>query len=68
MRINRGQQFVIGGYTPSDRNFDALIFGLWMPQTPSGSSADGPLQIQRFEIQMGPISGMRRRKLEITPQ
>ena len=27
MRINRGQEFVIGGYTPSDRNFDALIFG-----------------------------------------
>ena len=26
MRINLGQQFVIGGYTPSDRNFDALIF------------------------------------------
>ena len=27
MRINRGQEFVIGGYTPSDRNFDAMIFG-----------------------------------------
>lgn len=29
MRINRGQEFVIGGYTPSDRNFDALIFGYY---------------------------------------
>jgi ATP-dependent DNA ligase len=29
MRINRGQQFVIGGYTLSDRNFDALIFGYY---------------------------------------
>lgn len=29
MRINRGQEFVIGGYTVSDRNFDALIFGLY---------------------------------------
>ena len=29
MRINRGQKFVIGGYTPSDRNFDALIFGYY---------------------------------------
>jgi len=29
MRINRGQEFVIGGYTPSDRNFDALIFGFY---------------------------------------
>jgi bifunctional non-homologous end joining protein LigD len=29
MRINRGQEFVIGGYTPSGRNFDALIFGYY---------------------------------------
>jgi bifunctional non-homologous end joining protein LigD len=27
MRVNRGQEFVIAGYTPSARNFDALIFG-----------------------------------------
>ena len=27
MRINRGQEFVIGGYTFSGDNFDALIFG-----------------------------------------
>jgi bifunctional non-homologous end joining protein LigD len=27
MRINAGQEFVIGGYTLSARNFDALIFG-----------------------------------------
>ena len=29
MRINQEQEFVIGGYTPSDRNFDALIFGYY---------------------------------------
>ena len=29
MRINRGQEFVIGGYTPSGRTFDALIFGYY---------------------------------------
>jgi DNA ligase D-like protein (predicted ligase) len=29
MRINRGQEFVIGGYTPSHRNFDALIIGYY---------------------------------------
>jgi bifunctional non-homologous end joining protein LigD len=29
MRINRGQEFVIGGYTPSLRDFDALIFGYY---------------------------------------
>ena len=27
MRVNQGQEFVIGGYTPSARSFDALIFG-----------------------------------------
>jgi DNA ligase D-like protein (predicted ligase) len=27
MRVNKGQPFVVGGYTPSARNFDALVFG-----------------------------------------
>jgi ATP-dependent DNA ligase len=29
MRIDREQEFVIGGYTPGARNFDALIFGCY---------------------------------------
>ena len=29
MRVNRGQEFVIGGYTPSGASFDALIFGYY---------------------------------------
>jgi bifunctional non-homologous end joining protein LigD len=29
LRINQGQEFVIGGYTPSGMNFDALIFGCY---------------------------------------
>jgi bifunctional non-homologous end joining protein LigD len=29
MRINQAQEFVIGGYTPSLRDFDALIFGYY---------------------------------------
>jgi bifunctional non-homologous end joining protein LigD len=29
MRINRGQEFVIGGYTVGTRTFDALIFGYY---------------------------------------
>jgi len=29
MRINRSQEFVIGGYTPGARAFDALIFGCY---------------------------------------
>jgi ATP-dependent DNA ligase len=27
MRVNQGQEFVIGGYTPSPKNFDALAIG-----------------------------------------
>jgi bifunctional non-homologous end joining protein LigD len=29
MRVNRGQEFVIVGYTPATRTFDALIFGYY---------------------------------------
>jgi ATP-dependent DNA ligase len=29
MRVNRSQEFVIGGYTLAGRHFDALIFGYW---------------------------------------
>ena len=29
MRVNQGQEFVIGGYTPSARSFDALVFGYY---------------------------------------
>jgi bifunctional non-homologous end joining protein LigD len=29
MRLNQGQEFVIGGYTASPKNFDALIFGYY---------------------------------------
>lgn len=29
MRVNQGQEFVIGGYTVGGRTFDALIFGYY---------------------------------------
>jgi bifunctional non-homologous end joining protein LigD len=29
MRVNRSQEFVIGGYTPSAKNFDALVIGVY---------------------------------------
>jgi len=29
VRVNRTQEFVIGGYTLGGRHFDALIFGYW---------------------------------------
>jgi DNA ligase D-like protein (predicted ligase) len=29
MRVNKAQELVIGGYTPSDKNFDALVIGYY---------------------------------------
>jgi bifunctional non-homologous end joining protein LigD len=29
MRVNRGQEFVIAGYTPSPKNFDAVVIGYY---------------------------------------
>ena len=29
MRVNRGQEFVIGGYTVGGSSFDALVFGYY---------------------------------------
>jgi DNA ligase D-like protein (predicted ligase) len=29
MRVNRGQEFVIAGYTPAPKNFDALVIGYY---------------------------------------
>lgn len=29
MRVNKGQEFVIAGYTPSPKNFDALVIGYY---------------------------------------
>jgi bifunctional non-homologous end joining protein LigD len=29
MRINQGQEFVIGGYTVGGKSFDALVFGYY---------------------------------------
>ena len=32
--MNQGQEFVIGGYTPAGRNFDAIIFGYYDDEGP----------------------------------
>jgi bifunctional non-homologous end joining protein LigD len=29
MRVNAGQELLIGGYTPSPKNFDALVIGYY---------------------------------------
>ncbi len=55
MRLNRGQEFVIGGYTPAARNFDALIFGyfegdrlLYAGRTRSGFTPTTREKLWRF--------------------
>ena len=30
MRVNVGQEFVIGGYTPAAKNFDAMVIGFYV--------------------------------------
>ena len=35
MRVNQGQEFVIGGYTASAKNFDALIFASVITSNPA---------------------------------
>jgi DNA ligase D-like protein (predicted ligase) len=47
MRVNAGQELVIGGYTPSPKNFDALVIGYY----------DGPTLYMR----RAPGMGSRRR-------
>jgi bifunctional non-homologous end joining protein LigD len=29
MRVNQGQEFVIAGYTPAPKNFDAVVIGYY---------------------------------------
>jgi hypothetical protein len=40
MRVNRGQEFVIGGYTVGGSPFGALIFGYDEGEPPEGTTAD----------------------------
>jgi bifunctional non-homologous end joining protein LigD len=54
MRVSQGQGFVIGGYTPSQKNFDALIFGyyegghlLYTARTRSGFTPASRVQLYR---------------------
>jgi ATP-dependent DNA ligase len=69
MRIDQAQEFVIGGYTPGPRNFDALIFGyyeggrlLYAARTRSGftpaSRADLYRRLRLLEIPECPFSNL----------
>ena len=69
MRLNQGQEFVIGGYTPGPRNFDALIFGyyeggklLYAARTRNGFTAASRAELYRrlhsLEIPECPFSNL----------
>jgi bifunctional non-homologous end joining protein LigD len=54
MRVNRGQEFVIGGYTIGARGFDAIIFGYYdhskLNSTPAGRGTASRAQLfRRFQ-------------------
>ena len=69
MRISRGKEFVIGGYTPSPRNFDTLIFGyyegdklIYAARTRNGFTPASRTELYRrfhpLEIQECPFSNL----------
>jgi bifunctional non-homologous end joining protein LigD len=69
MRVNQGQEFVIGGYTPSSKNLDALIFGyyegdqpLYAARTRNGFTPGSRAQLYRrlrsLEISECPFSNL----------
>jgi DNA ligase D-like protein (predicted ligase) len=73
MRVNQGQEFVIAGYTPSLKNFDALIIGyyegdrlIYAARTRSGftpaSRAELFRKIKPLEIKECPFANLPEKK------
>ena len=69
MRVTQGQEFVIGGYTPTARSFDALIFGyyegdklLYVARTRNGftprSRLDLLKQLRKLETPVCPFANL----------
>ena len=69
MRVNQGQEFVIGGYTPTASSFDALIFGyyegdrlIYVARTRNGftprSRLDLLRQLRKFETAACPFANL----------
>jgi ATP-dependent DNA ligase len=69
MRVNRGQEFVIGGYTRGTKTFDALIFGyfegeklIYVARTRDGftpvTRAQAVQEIQGLEISECPFANL----------
>lgn len=73
MRVNQGQELVIGGYTPSPKNFDALVIGyyegpnlIYAARTRNGftpaSRAELFKKIKPLEIKECPFANLPERK------
>src|SRR3984957_19202932 len=73
MRVNQGQEFVIAGYTPSLKNFDALVIGyyegaklIYAARTRNGftpaSRAELFKKIKPLEIQECPFANLPEKK------
>ena len=73
MRVNRGQELVIAGYTPSLKNFDALVVGyydggnlMYAARTRNGftpaSRADLFKKIKTLEIEECPFANLPEKK------
>lgn len=73
MRVNQGQEFVIAGYTPSLKNFDAPVIGyydgdrlIYAARTRSGftpaSRAELSKKIRTLEIQECPFANLPEKK------
>jgi bifunctional non-homologous end joining protein LigD len=73
MRVNQGQELVIGGYTPSVKNFDALVIGyyddnqlMYAARTRSGftpaSRVDLFKKLRTLEIKECPFANLPEKK------
>src|ERR1700687_4993497 len=73
MRVNQGQEFVIAGYTPSSKNFDALVIGyyegsklLYAARTRNGFTPASRMQlfkkIEPLEIKDCPFANLPEKK------
>jgi bifunctional non-homologous end joining protein LigD len=73
MRVNQGQEFVIAGYTPSPKNFDALVLGyydrgklIYVARTRNGFTPASRMQlfkkIKPLEIEDCPFANLPEKK------
>jgi DNA ligase D-like protein (predicted ligase) len=73
MRLNQGQEFVIAGYTPSPKNFDALVIGyydggklIYAARTRNGFTPASRIQlfkkIKPLEIEGCPFANLPEKK------